>query len=202
VAPDDVWRRVLVQSYVAGEVHDACLLLGQGQVRAAVAQRRLKMYPATGGVGILNETTYEPALIDHAARLMQTLNWNGPAMVEFMVVPRTGDAFLLDVNCRWWGTLDLSIQAGVDFPYLLCRLAMGDDAFPAPAYRVGLRYRWPYPYGWQYARPQKHRWRAFWEFVRPEAGMRSDLWIRDPLPHLVSFASGRLRRWLAGTARP
>jgi hypothetical protein len=38
-----VYDRPLVQEYVPGEIHDVCLLLNRGKVRAALTQKRLKM---------------------------------------------------------------------------------------------------------------------------------------------------------------
>jgi hypothetical protein len=40
-----------------------------------------------------------------------------------------------------WGSLQLAIDAGVDFPALLVGCALGDKP-AAPAYRIGLRNRW------------------------------------------------------------
>jgi len=43
-------------------------------------------------------------------------------MVEFRVDARDGTAKLMEVNPRFWGSLQLSILSGADFPYLLYNL--------------------------------------------------------------------------------
>ena len=49
----------------------------------------------------------------------------------------------MEVNGRFWGSLQLAIDAGVDFPRLLADCALGDDGTAnASAYSVGLRSRW------------------------------------------------------------
>ena len=39
-------------------------------------------------------------------------------MMEYKQDRRTGTPLLMEVNGRFWGSLQLAIDAGVDFPYL------------------------------------------------------------------------------------
>jgi hypothetical protein len=48
----------------------------------------------------------------------------------------------MEINGRFWGSLQLAVDAGVDFPALLAAVAL-DGARPAPPrYRIGVRSRW------------------------------------------------------------
>lgn len=60
-------------------------------------------------------------------------------MVEFRVDPRTDQPKLMEVNPRLWGSLPLSICAGVDFQYLRYRLSSGDDIEPDLSYDVSVQ---------------------------------------------------------------
>jgi predicted ATP-grasp superfamily ATP-dependent carboligase len=62
-------------------------------------------------------------------------------MVEFKVDSRDGRPKLLEVNPRFWGSLHHAIVCGVDFPFLVCRLALDGDVARVPGYRVGVRSR-------------------------------------------------------------
>jgi predicted ATP-grasp superfamily ATP-dependent carboligase len=62
-------------------------------------------------------------------------------MVEFKVAP-DGTPYLMEVNARFWGSLQLAIDAGVDFPHLLYQLAVGEKPGPVNGYKVGVRSRW------------------------------------------------------------
>ena len=75
-------------------------------------------------------------------RLLGPLGWHGVAMMEFKQDRRTGRAFLMEVNGRFWGSLDLAVQAGVDFPYLSHQLALGEPIETPQTYQVGVRSRW------------------------------------------------------------
>ena len=63
-------------------------------------------------------------------------------MVEFKQDAATGTPYLMEVNGRFWGSLQLAIDAGVDFPELLVRLASGESVEPPTGFRLGVRSRW------------------------------------------------------------
>lgn len=48
----------------------------------------------------------------------------------------------MEVNGRFWGSLQLAVDAGVDFPWLLYRLAVGQPVEVSGTWRVGVRSRW------------------------------------------------------------
>jgi len=184
----------LVQEVVPGEVHDVATLSCRGELRAAVTSRRLLTLPARAGMGILTETTDEPELVDLAAHLLRALAWHGPALVEFVVDARDHRPTLLEVNGRLWGGVDLNIAAGVNFPLLACRLARDGDVEPVLGYRVGLRFRWPFPAGLVWALDSRRPLAAARYFFLPSRRTCSNLDPRDPLPHLAEAV------WLAQRA--
>ena len=55
-------------------------------------------------------------------------------MVEFRV-QEDGRFHLMEINPRLWGSLALAIDAGVDFPLGLLRIAKGEPVPPQPRYR-------------------------------------------------------------------
>ena len=62
-------------------------------------------------------------------------------MVEFRIA-EDGTAYLMEVNTRFWGSLQLAIDAGVDFPALLVSNELGLGLKAPVAYKVGQRLRW------------------------------------------------------------
>jgi len=85
--------------------------------------------------------TVDPRLRSHARLLLDKAGWHGVAMVEFKVAP-DGSPYLMEINTRFWGSLQLAIDAGVDFPWLLYQLACGDRPEPVDKYKLGIRLRW------------------------------------------------------------
>jgi len=69
-----------------------------------------------------------------AQALLDYVGWHGVAMVEFNVSSR-GIPYLIELNGRFWGSLRLAIDAGVDFPWLLYQLTIGKDLASAALHR-------------------------------------------------------------------
>jgi predicted ATP-grasp superfamily ATP-dependent carboligase len=131
----------LVQPFVPGRGEGLFLAAERGRVVAAFAHRRLREKPPTGGVGVLLESAAaDPALLEPARRLLAALDWHGVAMLEFRREP-SGRAWLIELNPRLWGSLQLAIDAGADFPALILALH-GGAATPPFAPRAGVRTRW------------------------------------------------------------
>jgi len=137
----------LVQEYVpnGGEI-GVCTLFDKGSMPIALTvHRRIRSYPAKGGPSTLRETVKNEQAVSIAFKLLSAMKWQGIAMVEFRIDPRDGAPKLMEVNPRFWGSLNLSVLAGVDFPHLLYRTAMGESMRQDLSYKVGVRSRWLLP---------------------------------------------------------
>jgi predicted ATP-grasp superfamily ATP-dependent carboligase len=115
------------------------------KVKAAFVHRRLREYPVSGGPSTLRESVSNPQVLELGLSLLKALDWFGVAMVEFKVDPRDNTPKLMEVNPRFWGSLQLAVFSGVDFPYLIYRMARGDNFEPVLNYEVGRRCRWLLP---------------------------------------------------------
>ncbi|WP_156300689.1 ATP-grasp domain-containing protein [Thermococcus sp. EP1] len=115
---------------------------------AVTVQRRIRSYPVSGGPSTLRETI-KGELAEKASKiaftLLRELKWYGIAMVEFRVDPRDNTPKIMEVNPRFWGSLQLSILAGVDFPYLLYKLFTDKKVEPVLDYKEGVQCRWLLP---------------------------------------------------------
>ena len=132
----------LLQEYVSGHGEGIFALYDHGNALAFFAHRRLREKPPGGGVSVLSESIpVNPVLLSHARSLLDRTGWHGIAMVEFKVKD-DGTPYLMEVNTRFWGSLQLAIDAGIDFPWLLYRLACGEQIKTNGHYKNGIRLRW------------------------------------------------------------
>ncbi len=133
---------VLLQEFIAGSGGGLFALYDEGREVAVFAHRRIREKPPWGGVSVLSESAdAAPALHVAATKLLQAVDWHGVAMVEFRVDAR-GRPWLMEVNTRFWGSLQLAIDAGVDFPGLLLQVATGAAPPAVDSYHSGRRLRW------------------------------------------------------------
>jgi predicted ATP-grasp superfamily ATP-dependent carboligase len=133
----------LIQERILGPGVGVFVLYDRGQLLTAFAHRRLREKPPSGGASVLSESVaIDPVLLEQAERLLGPLNWHGVAMLEYKRDHRSGEAFLMEVNGRFWGSLQLAIDAGVDFPSLAYDVAIGLKPCLPDAYEEGVKNRW------------------------------------------------------------
>jgi len=201
---------LLLQQRIVGPGVGVFLLVWEGRLRAVFAHKRLREKPPAGGVSVYCESVAPPwGLVGSARALLERFGWSGVAMVEFKVDAGSGLPYLMEVNPRFWGSLQLAIDAGVDFPALLVRAASGAPTGPPPVYRPGNRLRW----GWgdvdhliarlrrspeELALPDgaPTRWTALLDFLLWRPGDRlCTLRLEDPVPFLCETINWFLGRY-------
>lgn len=131
----------LIQEYIPGTGYGVSLLMNHGDLRAIFSHKRLREYPISGGPSTLRESVRHPEMESIAIKLMKHFNWHGLAMVEFKLDERNNKPYVLEVNPRFWGSINQAIASGVDFPYLLYRMTMDGDVSPVLDYKLGVRTR-------------------------------------------------------------
>lgn len=175
----------LVQEFIPyGGAYGVSALFNKGEPRAVFAHKRLRQYPESGGPSTLRESVHYPEIEEYAIRLLKKLNWHGVAMVEFRIDARTNEPKLMEINPRFWGSLQLAIHSGVNFPYLLYELAINGDVEPVFEYEVGKKVRWLLPGDilWFLSTPNKLK--SLPEFLKFR-GMGYDIISSDdPVPAL------------------
>lgn len=135
----------VLQEYVPGDGYGFYGLFNRGVPRAIFMHKRIREFPVTGGPSTAAESVYITKLKELGLRLLGALGWHGVAMVEFKRDRRDGEFKLMEINPKFWGSLDLSIAAGVDFPYLTAKMAADGDVPPVVDYKLGVRFRWLFP---------------------------------------------------------
>jgi len=192
---------MLLQRLVAGEGIGIELLRHGGHCIATFQHRRRKEFPYSGGVSVVAVSEApDAALVEQARRLLDALEWEGVAMVEFKVDPESGRAVLMEVNGRFWGTIALPVQAGIDFPLYVWQIAHGETPRVPPHYEVGACWRWSAGYvrrlhgvaagavkpGAKGARLRDDLWHSGADFA---PSVRDALWTAsDPLPAIQEMA--------------
>ncbi len=136
-------RLPMIQEFVPGFGCGFFALYQEGVCKRVYMHKRIRETPPSGGVSCCAESFYDAKLKDYGMRLLDRLGWHGVAMVEFRCDERDGKYKLMEINPKFWGSLDLALAAGVEFPYYLCQTAQGERLEYSEEYERSLRYHWP-----------------------------------------------------------
>ncbi len=141
---DEAYRAhpFMLQEFLPGRGGGIFALYEKGRPLAFFAHRRLREKPPRGGISVLSESApLDTELESYARKLLDHVHWHGVAMVEFRITP-DGKPYLMEINTRFWGSLQLAVNAGVDFPWLLYQITCGKQVAAVTRYRTGIRLRW------------------------------------------------------------
>jgi len=134
--------KFIIQRYVSGETYGVSLLMNQGEPRAIFTHKRLRERIKSGGPSTLRVSTKNHLLEEYALRLLSRVKFHGVAMIEFKYDEIKKQGWFIEVNPRFWGSVGLAINAGVNFPYLLFQMAIDGDVEPVLSYKEGLKAKW------------------------------------------------------------
>jgi predicted ATP-grasp superfamily ATP-dependent carboligase len=135
----------MIQEKVIGPGTGLFTLFQDGRHLALFSHQRLREKPPSGGVSVVCESVpLDEEMVEAAQKLLATADWYGVAMVEFKRDVRDGQAKLMEINGRFWGSLQLAIASGIDFPVLfLHQLTQSAQKKELEnTYRIGLRMKW------------------------------------------------------------
>ena len=127
-------NEILVQEHIPGGGENQfsyCAVCKDGRAYASLVAQRRRQYPVEfGNASTFVETADQPIVEAAGRRFLESIGFDGMAEVEFKFDPRDEKYKILDVNLRPWGWHALGKAAGIDFPYLLWRQAVGLPVTP------------------------------------------------------------------------
>ncbi len=134
---------VLAQEFIAGGGYGFSALYWRGAQVRKFMHRRVREWPPSGGTSACAESVPDAPELERAGTaLLDALRWHGVAMVEFKGDPARGTLSLMEVNAKFWGSHDVALAAGVDFPGDLVALLEGRVLPPQQPYPA-VRCSWP-----------------------------------------------------------
>ena len=176
----------IIQQYIKGTGCGFFALYQKGECKQVFMHRRIRQTPPSGGPSCCSVSIFESDLLSAGKQLLDKLNWHGVAMIEFKREANTGNLFLMEINPKFWGSLELSLACGVNFPALAVWMAMGKRLSYRDKYPVGLRFHWPINGELDHIMENP---RAIMPVVLDcmNPKVKSNLWLKDPGPACFSL---------------
>jgi len=173
-------------------------LYQHGKCRRVFMYRELRSFPIRGGSSSYAESFFDADLKAYGLRLLDALQWHGVAQMDFRRAA-DGTLHLMEINPKFWASLEVALAAGVNFPLLLCRMAAGEELTYSEEYQRGLRYHWPM------SRELRHiagRPRSLPAVLGAclDPRVKSNIWLSDLRPNLTELqvTLDSVRRHLPG----
>lgn len=118
------FKDLFIQEYIEGYDIDCSVLCLKGEVLTHTIQKgNLSGHnifaPQLGFDFLKNDT-----LLSVVKELMRKLNWSGVAHIDLRYDTKENNYKVIEINARFWGSIEGSKFAGVNFPDLAIQLAM------------------------------------------------------------------------------
>lgn len=118
-APLGAWP--LVQQYCAGQGLGQFFFMHGGKAVRRFQHLRVAEWPPEGGFSSVCDSVdlaRHADLQEKSIKLLQKIGWEGVAMVEYRLDPVTGEARLMEINGRFWGSFPLAVHCRAGFALL------------------------------------------------------------------------------------
>lgn len=178
----------LVQSVITGPLAAVAGVAWEGRLVCMSQQVSVRIYPPRAGMSAFARTVpLDPELVDKVERLLERLRLSGVWEMQF-IASEDGPQ-VIDFNPRFYGSLGLTVAAGLNLPAIWADLLLG-RAPRVGAYRPGVRFRAEAREAHLLARSVRTRdIRTIAQIALPRARTaHAVLSVRDPLPFLRAAA--------------
>lgn len=123
------------------DVIGAFFLCKDGNLISSYTHKRIRTFPKSGGVTVLSKISNDKAPIEIGTELLQKLNWNGFAMIEFLWDENVNKFKVIEINPRLWGSVLLSEFSGMNFINNYINLSL-NIKIDSPNRRDNVMIRW------------------------------------------------------------
>lgn len=178
---------IICQEYIRGFGCGFFAVCQSGQPITSFMHKRILEFPTTGGPSAVAAPFYDERLQSYGSRLCSALKWDGPIMAEFKYDSEMDDYKLIEINPKLWGSLDLSIAAGMDVAQAILDLCDNKHASNRVIRTDEFDYfRWVFPDEFRVlmARLSLKELKRFLTFTSRE---RLNIDFSDPLPTMFQI---------------
>ncbi len=129
---------VLIQDFFVGVGVGVEILMNRGEIVYAFQHLRVFEPRSGGGSSYRKSTKVNKDLLKSSEVLLNAMNYDGIAMVEFRVNPISGKFVLIEVNGRPWGSISLPVYCGFNFPLDFYKIKAGEKVLNNQKSREGV----------------------------------------------------------------
>lgn len=129
---------LVCQEFFAGVGCGVEVLAYHGKVLSAFQHVRVHEPLKGGGSTSRKSVKLDERMYQDAERIVNELEYTGVLMVEYKLNEKTNKYIFIETNARFWGSLPLAIQSGIDFPYYFYQMCVEDKRKFDNQYKIGV----------------------------------------------------------------
>jgi len=118
-----------IQEYIppgGGQYKAEILLNRKLDLIAWCVYEKIRYYPPLGGSSTFNRTVNRLDILNLGKRVLQEIGWIGIGDCDFIHDPRDNKPKLMEINARITRSIKICVLAGIDFPFLLYKMAKNE----------------------------------------------------------------------------
>ncbi|MBU3821437.1 ATP-grasp domain-containing protein [Flavobacteriaceae bacterium XHP0103] len=115
----------LIEEFIEGFDLSCNVLCKDGEILLYTIQKGILFddKPFSSPIGV--KFLFDLRLLKEVEILIKSLEWSGIANIDIRYDSITDNFKIIEINPRFWGSLEASLAAGINFPYLYCLLSSG-----------------------------------------------------------------------------
>lgn len=129
-----------------GQVEAGFFIMKDGKLKGYYSHQRIRTFPVNGGVTVFSKADFNKEIKVLGTRLLETLNWSGFAMIEYIFDERDCKYKLIEINPRLWGSVLLSEFCGANFIVKYINLSLNTEVDVLSQINTNAYIRWIFPY--------------------------------------------------------
>lgn len=173
----------IVQKYVCGDGAGFFAFYKNGICKNYFMHQRIREYPVTGGASVVAKRFHNKQIEEDGKRILNELKWEGVAMVEFKKDNDTGIYNLMEINAKFWGSLELALICGANFPKMLINDALGKTTHDVQYKNE--TFQWILNGDLFHLLERPHQ---VFSFIKYLFISKNDIWLTDIKPNLYQLA--------------
>lgn len=178
-------ENLIVQERIQGSGEAFFAFYDHGVLLNSYTHKRVREIPSSGGSSTCARTTNAEDVHQAGKKILDYLHWQGPAMVEFKRDLETDELYLMEINPKFWGSLDLGIAAGFNPAKLYFSLLQETEG------HVGIlksnkeiKFQWPWHGDFSQIRSLRIFLAVVGDLLNP--AVRKNLNLLDPVPIIAA----------------
>jgi predicted ATP-grasp superfamily ATP-dependent carboligase len=181
---DEVTNNLIVQERISGSGEAFFGIYNRGQLLTGYTHKRIREMPLSGGSSTCAEITMCSDTFDYGKSILDSLNWHGAAMVEFKRDIDSKELYLMEINPKFWGSLELGISHGVNFSSAF-QCITGQTHSLQKENRILVRFQWPFHGDLNHLKVREIRGAILRDFINLK--VKKNIYVSDPWPIILRF---------------